>query len=438
MELTFSKAVKVGLDRNDSILKKKEKVASLQRKLAEIGSRDDWEWDLDVEGRAVSDNTRTTSRKKMAALELKKTFAQGLNINPKFYLKEQEILEDGLSRDSINLDISLEQQIYPLQLEKNDKYYLKTKIRLAKAQAKLWQERQQKLVEWWADYLQLIELKIEVELDKRGYQIQQRKLEQVKTAYQAQASEEEDLIQAKINLKKEQRYWEKTKNKYQQLYHELKQELGLTSEEEVAVLTSKEFDLESVANLEVDLPDLEEEEKLLELATENSKDLLIQQLEKKQVLREEEWQSKSEQPSVDLMADYDYNSQQWQVAVNITDQLFSGSTDKLAREELEQDLEQLKREKDDLLDELNQEIAELVGEITVNQLKVAEEELEVKKAKLEVKQSREELAEQEISQIEHDEELLDLKEAKLDWKQSKHDLLVSKYELIKLLGILKF
>ncbi len=438
MELSFSRAVKVGLDRNDSILQRKDKVASLERKLAEIGSRDDWEWDLDVEGRVVSDNTQTTSRKKMATLELKKTFAQGLNINPKFYLKEEEILEDGLSRDSINLDISLEQQIYPLQLEKNDKYYLKTKIRLAKAQAKLWQERQQKLVEWLADYLRLIELKIEVELDREAYQIQQRKLEQVKNIYQARASEEEDLIQAKINLKKEKRYWEESKNKYQQRYHELKQELGLTSEEELEVATTKEFNLETVANLEVDLPDLEEEEKLLELATENSKDLLMQQLEKKQVLREEEWQSKAEEPRVDLKADYDYNSQQWQVAVNITDQLFSGSTDKLAREELEQDLEQLKREKDDLVDELNQEIDELVGEITVNQLKVAEEELEVKKAKLAVKQSREELTEQEISQIEHDRELLALKEAKFDLKRQEHDLLVAKYELIKLLGILKF
>jgi outer membrane protein TolC len=438
MELTFRRAVKVGLNRNNSILQRKEKVASLQRKLAEIGMRDDWEWDLDVEGRVVSDNTRTTSRKKIAALELEKTFAQGLNINPKFHLKEQEILEEGFSKDSINLDIGLEQQIYPLELEKNEKYYLKTKIRLAKARAKLWQERQQKLVEWLADYLRLIELKIETELDRRGYQIQQRKLEQVKTAYQARASEEEDLVQAKINLKKEERYWEETKNKYQQRYHELGQELGLTSDEELEVVTTKEFDLESVANLEVDLPDLEEEEKLLELATENSKDLLIQQLEKKQVLREEEWQSKAEQPRVDLTADYDYNSQQWQVAVNITDQLFSGSTDKLAREELEQDLEQLKREKNDLLDELTQKISELVGEITVNQLKVAEEELEVKKGKLAVKQSREELAEQEISQIEHDEELLALKEAKFDLKRRKHDLLVTKYELIKLLGILKF
>ncbi|SDC38518.1 MULTISPECIES: TolC family protein [unclassified Candidatus Frackibacter] len=436
--LTFAEAVKIGLERNHQIVKMKEKVASLQRKLKEIENRDDWEWEANLEGRIVSDNTTTTSNKRMASLELEKRFPRGLTITPEFYLKEDDLLEDGLSRDDINFAVNLEEQIYPLELGDNEKYYLKTELRLVKARVKLWQVREEKLIDCLADYFSLIELKIEREIEEKKYEISKRQLKKEQEAYQTGKSDRQDLLKAKIDLTKAQRYWEETKNDYHKCYRELSQELGLTKDENLEVATDKAFNLESIAKIEVELPTFQDREQLLDLAIENSKQLWVHQLEREQIKKEEEWQKDEEKPKVDVNADYDSDSDEWQVALNITDKLFNRSDDKLAQEELAADLEALNREKDEYLQELKVEIGELVGEITVNQLKVKEEKLKLKRSKLELESSKEELISKDLSQLKYDLGLLDIKEDQLGLKEKEHELLLSKYELIKLLGVLEF
>ncbi|SJZ67652.1 TolC family protein [Selenihalanaerobacter shriftii] len=437
MKLTFTEAVKLGLKRNHQILKTKEKIDSLQLKLEEIKQRDDWELEAGLEGRLVSNNIRTTSRKKMASLELEKTFAKGLTINPELYLKEAELVEDGLSMDNINFAMNLEQQIYPLELGKNQKYYLKTRLRQAKARVKLWQLRQKKVVDWLADYFRLIELKIEEEIEEEKYEIAQRQLKKEED-YQAGVNDRQDILKAKIDLTKAQRYWEETKNDYHKRYRELLQELGLIEAEELEVATNKKFDLESIAKIEIELPSFEDRDELLELATENSKELWIHQLEREQIKQEKEWQENEEEPTVDIAADYNSANDKWQVALNITDKLFNRSNDKLAREELATDLEELDREEHEHLQELKTEIDQLVGEITVNQLKVKEERLRLERSNLELENIKEEFASKDLSQLDYDSELLDVKEDQLDLKRKEQELLLSKYELIKLLGILEF
>jgi outer membrane protein TolC len=436
MKLTFTEAVKLGLERNHQILKKKEKTASLQLKLEEIKERDDWELEADIEGRIVSNNTRTTSRKKMASLELEKTFTKGLTINPELYLRETELVEDGLSTDSINFAMNLEQQIYPLELGKNQKYYLKTKLRQTKARVKLWQLRQKKLVDWLADYFRLIKLKIEEEIEEEKYELAQRELKKEEEAYQAGTSDRQDLLKAKIDLTKAQRYWEETKNDYHKRYRELLQELELTGAEDLEVATTKKFDLESIAEIEIELPSFQDRDELLDLATGNSKELWIHQLEREQIKQEKEWQENEEKPTVDIAADYDSAHDKWQVALNITDKLFNRSNDKLLREELAADLEELDREENEHIQELKTKIDQLVGEITVNQLKVKEERLRLERSNLELENSKEEFASKDLSQLDYDSELLDVKEDQLDLKRKEQELLLSKYELIKLLGIL--
>ncbi len=434
MNLTFAEAVKVGLESNRRILKKKEKIRDLKRKLVELNQKNDWQWETSIEGRAVSDNTRTTSQKKLASLEGEKTFKHGLTLNPELYLKEKDLLEDGLDEDDINFKIELEQPIYPFRLTKAERNYHKTELKLAQAEAQLEELERDLLVDWLEDYLELIELRLEEEIKDEEYNLAKEHLEEAREEYEEGRVKKKELLKIQIDSNEARQDIEEVKNRFQKDLRDLVQKLGLAKEQKLKILVREDCNLDWLAQVENELPNLNNRNKLLSLAQASSKELAINRLKKEQIEKKAKSEEDDQKPELNLNADYDLASDKWEVALNLTGKLFNKNEDKLLREELKDELMEIDRKSNDYLYELKTEIDDLVGEITVDELKVREEQLRLERADLELKEAEDYFNDDDLTEMEYQEEKLDYKKAELKLKKKEDQLLISKYELIKLLG----
>lgn len=433
MKVTFSEAVQQGLQKNLRILEQKRKIAALQRRKEEIAAENDWQWETAVEGRMVSDNTRTTAQKRFITLEGEREFKQGLKLKPELSVSEKELLARGLNKDSIDFNLELEQPLYPAAEIDEAENYKNLELRLKQEKADLEQLRRKLLIAWLADYLELIELKLEQQICHKECQLAQKILQQ-KRVNQEGGPDRREILEAKIDLNEAQQDLEEVKNDYQQSSRELKQSLGLESQQKLAVSLTTECDLDWLLDLDRELPDLSNSQQLLAQAKANSQELLRQELEEQQVKEAQLAQTQAQKPEVDLKANYDVDQHKWQVALNITHKLFNRKQDQLASQELEADLAALQEEEDQYLQQLKGDVDDLVGAITVNQLQVEEEELRLEKAVLDLEEVEAKQGADKSSTFAYQAEKLNLQQAELDLKEKQHQLLLSKYELIKLLG----
>ncbi|MBM7555802.1 TolC family protein [Halanaerobacter jeridensis] len=437
MKLTFAEAVQQGLEKNSRIMKQKRKINNLKRRIEEMEAENDWQWEAALEGRTVSDNTRTTAQKNFATLKGEREFNQGLKINPEVSLKEKELWETGLSDESIDFSIELEQPLYPALEAENKKEEQNLQLRLQAERAELQQLKRKLLLDYLADYLELIELKLEEKISSEELELAEKILEMIKEEEKDGYSKRKKVLQAKIDINEAQQDVEEVRNDYQKSLRILKDNLGLENEQQLEVSITKECNLHWLAELEEVLPNLDNSQQLLAQAKANSKELLIQQLERKQLQQEQEELQQEQKPQLDLNANYEGGTDKWQVALNLTHKLFNHKQDELVREELADELAALEAEKTEYIRELQAEIEDLVGEITVNQLQVTEKELRLEESVLDLEESEKEMAADEISALEYQDQQLDLKKAELSLQEEQHQLLLSKYELVKLLGGLK-
>lgn len=435
MELSFSKALRQGLKNNSRILKEERKIDALKRRIKESEIENDWQWEASLEGRAISDNTQTTSRKKFATLEGERSYKQGLKIEPELAIEEEELLEQGLSKESLDFDIEFEQPLYPAAQEvRTDSQELGLKLKRAKAKLK---ELKNKLsIAWLKDYLELIELKLECTINNEEFNLAAKILERTKDQKGGHQGRKE-ILEAKIDLNEARQDLEESKNDYQKSVRDLSYSLGLAKGDKLEVLMTQECNLDWLAELEEELANLDNSAKLLVQAKANSQELLINELEREEVKVEARAKESKREPQVSLTASYD-KGDKWQIALGLTHKLFNQEADDLAREEFEDELEALKEEREEHLEELKGGIDDLVGEITVNQLEVKEKKLRLEEAVIDLEEMEKEKAAGAVSDLEFEAEELNLKKAELALKEKEHQLLLSKYELVKLLGGLEF
>ena len=434
MNLTFAKAVRQGLENNSRILQQQRKIDALKTKLQEVETENEWQWEAAVEGRSVSNNTRTTSQKKFATLEGEREFRQGLKIKPEISLREKELLESGLNQESIDFEIELEQPLYPVLNTEDTPDYKILELKLKAAEIELQQLKRKLLIKWLDDYLELIELKLEEKICSEELDLAKELLIKQQAEQPQSNKGRKKILAAKIDVNEAQQDVEEVKNDYQKSLRTLKSSLGLGVEHKLEVSITKECDLHWLAELEEELPNLDNSQQLLAQAKTNSKELLMQQLEEEQLKQEQKEQKLAEKPELNLNANYESGTNKWQIAVDLSHKLFNHQEDELIREKLSKELAALKEEGKAYLRKLKGKIDDLVGEITVNQLKVAEEKLRLEEVVLDLEEVEQEKATDEINDLEYQEEKLNLKKAELGLQERKHQLLLSKYELIKLLG----
>ncbi len=429
MNLSFAEAIEIGLERNSRILKKKDQINQIKRKILLLEESKGWQWEAKVEGRALSNNTRTSSLKRFATIEGEKKFKQGLTIKPEIYLKEKELLEKGLTKDQINFDLQVEQPLYPFELMSLDEDYQRLSLDLAVANSKLEELQEDLEVEFLEDYLKLIELKLEVEIKEEEEELAQAYVAEERSRYQDSQEKRKDLLKEEIDLKQAQQNLLKITQKYQRLYDKLSYNLGLTKEQQLKIVDRG--DLSLLAELKKEVVNLNDKEELFSKAQENSFKLLIKQLEKSEVEEEIKWQEVEGKPQLKFKGNYN-SDQQWKIALELEHKLFNSSEEHLEREGLMNELAEIDREAGEYLYKLKDEINQLLDKISINQLELEEVKLRLAEADLKLTEAKARLVQGKLNDLKYRKRELKCKKLQLKLKEIDNELLVSRYKLLKL------
>ena len=433
-ELTFEEAVSFGLENNQDLVEAREEIESIHWEFAELEAELGWEWETSAEFRKTCDNTRTTALKQLGSLDGERSFPIGFVLEPKFYLKEQEVKEEGLGREQVHFALGVEQPIYPFTETDYQRDYIDLERDLKEAEAELEEERRELLVDWLEDYLELIELTLEKEIEKAYLHLAKERLVEVEERYVQGEVDREELLDAKLELNGARQDIEGVRNDYREAERELARELRL-GDQKIKVEVGSEFGCRWLEKVEEELPDLEDKEYLLELAKKNNTDLFINSLEKEELELERGWEADDRKPELVLDGEYEIEDEhQWQISLNLEALLYDSGEYRLEKKEFEQELIELKRERDNLLWELEADLDDLLGEIREEELELVEEQLTIEEEARELEAAYKDLEIGSISPREYIEAELDFKEAKLDRIEERHEVLVVKYELLEIIG----
>ena len=426
--LTFSQAVKQGLEQNQELIEQRKEIEEEKRELVEIKTEVDWQWAAEVRPRLVSEGTRISARRDLVSLAGERTFWPGLTLEPKLYVKEKEVRNKGWQQAEVYFNLEAEQPLYPFAASKPKQDYQETELDLKIAQAELRELKRDKLVDWLEAYLELIELNQEMELKRAEHELAQQELKQVKEKYQTGETDKEELVEIKIDVNEAAQDVKEVKNDYEAQLSELRWELAVGEKEKIKVPPGENFLLRWEQKLTSRLPDLSDIEQLVKAAKANSSKLEVLQWERRQLERELKQQQAEEKPELTMEAEYDTDNQDWKVGINFSRDLFTRQEEKLARKELKEEQAEIERKIDSYLQELSTELKSLVKAIRVTKLKVREQKLRLEEATLELTKISRQSAPQDCR-----EQQLDRKAAKLKLQEIRHQLLLEKYEAAQLI-----
>ncbi|ADL13420.1 TolC family protein [Acetohalobium arabaticum] len=435
-EITFKEAVKQGLKNNLELVKSRSNLHQLQRELKIIKAGSDWQVDADTEINNSGDNflANGESEDELDELELtltgSKTYWSGLVLETDLDYQQADLLEKA-AQDSLEFDFSAVQDIYPQVPTAAEQDYIQQKLEIEKAETRLAEEQNNKVINWTADYLELLRLQKSYQLAQKNHQVAEQELAEAVAQQEIGEAGKIELLRAQAELKEREYNLKTAENDYQQARQALADELGLSDGDKL-VLANKTNYLTELKEIAASFPiDLTNKTALINLAVDNSVELTAKKLDIRSAEHKLEWKKLEDKPEIDLKGSYDSAAEEWQAGVVVTYNLFDSGRQELEVENLREEAATFKREEEQLIKDIKLEVADLSSRIPAKQADLEGAEFSLAKAELEKAVAKKQLEQGLIDQLEFRAEALALQEAKINLQAAEDELLITKLELIE-------
>ena len=439
-ELTFEEAVEVGLENNLELVRAQDNVKQLQRELKKIKTGSDWQVDVAAESRVnnftdqiLNTNDGDSNSKELdMSISATRKYWSGLTLQPEIYFSDDD-LEAGQQEDA-EFKFSVTQDLYPKKPIGAEQNYIQQELELKKAQAELADEKNNKIIGWVEQYLNLLRVKHKYNLAQQNYHLYQDELDEVLAQQKIGEAGASDLLQAKANLKEAQYQLENSRDDYQQSKKSLRNDLGLLSEQELKVSNNTNY-LVAIRKIAASATDkLDKLEQLFSSAKESNQQFLTAKLNYKSAKYNLDWEQLEDKADVNLIGSYDSAEQKWQAGVSVAYNVFDSGKQEYETENLKQELDILQQEQLDIIKDIELKVEELVNQVKAEQTNLAAKKHLLEKAKLDKEIAKKQLAAGLIDRLKFNKEKIALEEAEINLKEAQDDLLISKLELIDYLG----
>lgn len=425
-ELTFVEALQWGLTNNFSLRESSAKVAELKREIEEIEALFAWQLNLssDLSYPTVSHSNNNMDNGLVQLTGSKKYFF-GLTLQ-----SEVDLTPTDIFRWHLNFD----QQIYPSVPDKNQQEKQQIKLNLLKAEDQLAWQQIEKIIDWLEVYFALERLKNSLIIAEENYQFAQTNFDQAMQKYTIQESGQKQLLEAKIELTAAEASLLQTEYDFQKQKDDWYLELGLPEKTEV-LIDSREY-RQGIEELIASLSWNPESWLIyLENAKENSLQLKTNQLDQQWILNQLEWSKASDKPGINLGGNYDYQSQEWSVSLNLTYDLFDGGQRELNLLNNQQKLDILQTEYQQMTREIVQKLKNYKNDLAVLDLRFRQKELEVEKERLEEALATEQYVQGLLIADDLERQRLNLKKAEIDLQMIYDQQLILKIRCAQLFGL---
>lgn len=425
-ELTFVEALQWGLTNNSSLRESSAKVAELRREIEEIEALFAWQLNLssDLSYPTVSDFNNNLKNGSVQLTGSKKYFF-GLNLQ-----SEVDLTPTDIFRWHLNFD----QQIYPSVPDKNQQEKQQIKLNLLKAEDQLSWQQTEKVIDWLEVYFALERLKNSLILAEENYQLAQTTFDQTMQKYLIQEIGQKQLLETKIELTAAEANLLQADFDFQKQKNDWYLELGLPDKAEVLIdsIEYRHGIEELIASLSWN-----SESWLIytENVQENSLQLKTNKLDQQWILNQLEWSKASNKPEINLGGNYDYQSQEWSISLNLTYDLFDGGQRELNFLNNQQKLDILQIEYQQIARELVQKLQNYKNDLEVLDLKFRQKELEVEKERLEKALATEQHVQGLLIADDLERQRLNLKKAEIDLQMIYDQQLILKIRCAQLFGL---
>jgi outer membrane protein TolC len=431
-ELTFKEGINLGLKNNIELVRMQKNLEQLKRNLEKTKASSGWQVDTNAKAQIsnfINDRANNNEDDKFQEFDLSvlatKNYWSGLTLKPEVY-------------DEAQFQLSLTQDLYPRIPIKSEQSYIKQKLELRQTQAEFQQKVNSKIITWAEDYLNLIRLKESYNVAKQKYKLTQKKLDEVLAKQKIDEAGELELLSAKANLKEAQYNLKNAESNYKEAKRSLANELGISKEDNLALMDNSKYLIQLRDTANSFSIKLDNKDRLVDLAMDNSVELLKNELNKRSSEHELRWSKLANQPDLNLKGKYNTPNEEWSAGVNLSYNIFDSGQQELEIENFTEKIDTIKKEHQDLVKELKLRLDKLVNRLEANQSNLEAKEFSLEKAKLDVEIASRQLERGLLGQLEFLKKNLALEEARVNFVAAKDKLLFSKLKLIEYIGTKDF
>ena len=448
--LTLKQAIKQGVSSNSTLREYRYKINNLQRKSAKLQAKMFWQVDLAggtnykretvKEPNELGEMKENIEKRKQVNLNLQgnRTFGWGLKLNPTLSLTQEKLESKAFDfdnlEDKIEADLTLTQRLYPwIPSELRQECY-SVQVDLQRAKDKLNWQRKKKKIDWTAAYLNLLRLQQKKKIAVDSYKLAKQNLEQVKHQQEIQEAGETKVLQAKIRVKKAKESLVKAKNDFKQAKKDWLQELGYNQGQKIVLEKSNSY-LKTIRKKAADLNiEKMDSNQLIKKVEQVHPDAEYKRNKKELVTKQLKWAQAEGKPKFELTGNYDYQSEDWKVGININYNLFDSGYQELSIKDYQDQLVKLKKDYQNLVKSLEVQLNNLLNQLQQAELKLKEEKVKLEKLKLEKKLFKKQLQAGGIVEDKFKQKKNQFRQARVDIKIKKDQILINKLRLMRFLG----
>jgi len=451
-EVSLEEALNWGIENNSSIKEIKDSIETIEKNLDLIdagygfqtkisanpiiaGSSDKITGDSSNSTDTISSTSESSSGPEIN-LKTTKLFSNGLTLQSKISLKEEDLFDLETLSEGPNMNFGVIKSIYPvLPIEPEQEKY-KTSNDLLKAEENLKWQQESKKIDFLESYLGLLRLQEKLSLTQANFQYAQDDLNKISKKIEIGEAGERQEIEAKIALKKAEINFLQAQNAFLQQKNRWYLNLNLPEETEVPLVEDSLF-LEEIIKWADSLEFNLKEEELMELAMDNYYKIKNNLLDQDSAQKEVEWNLAKNKPQVDLLGVYSSKDNSWGVGIELSYNISDGGKQKIEDEGYQAKLGNLKDEYLQIVSELKLDLSDLINQQEINNLNLEEKLMSWDKAKLEEESSQIQLHQGLISDSEFQYKMLGWQESEINLKSAKDEILINKLRIAHFLGIRK-
>ncbi|SNY45277.1 Outer membrane protein TolC [Orenia metallireducens] len=449
-EITLQEAVNWGLKNNPSLQELEYNLTKTERELAKIKAG--FAWQVDFSGSTLyqqdtdlvlnqfgfTEETKEKGKNLKIGLQGTKLFSSGLTLENNIILNDKlsSIKSENLE-DKVDYNLKVTQPIYPINPVELEQEYKKSYNEFLKIKNNLEWQQGIKKIDWLEGYLNILRLKESLDIAKENYDFSKDYLNKILKKQSIKEAGEQQVLIAKIDLKKAEFNLAQNNNKFIEEQQEWLEELGLSRDSQIVLSEDAKYlnnNKEKIYLLKVDQYS---KGNLIERIKNCNPKVNSNKLELDLTKKEFKWEKNKNRAKLNLVANYNRLEEEWSIGVNLTQNLFDGGKEELINLDYKDDLDKLENDFQNLMKSLTLKLDKFINKLEEARVNFQEKKLTLDKAKLEKRLLQKQLQDGVITAREFKQKNIELEEALVDFKSAKDQIIISKLRLFYFVGMIK-
>lgn len=368
-EYNIEEIIKQGLNNNLEIKQIENDIKTIKRDIQLVKSSSDWQADLNLNKVIVKEDTIQIFRdKNRLDISLnKKAIEDKMNLNP--------TITYDFDGSEVVYGVNINMNVYPALPSENSKKLINLNNKLKQKNKQLSTKKAELVKEWVDNYIQLVRLKKNIDVLKDRYEIAENEYHEIQEKVQIGETGQQELLQAKFDLKDAEYNLKEEKQLYLRLKTVLLTDIQLDKNTDILLDVENRLLTRlknESANIDVDKID---KTQLINNIVKTSSQFTAVINQNNYLKKEFYWLKKEDSPKISVEGGYD-SKNDLSVNLNISYNLFDSGINKLQLENKKQEIKNKKLDLKQLYQETEVKLENILDQIELAKMEIKRDQLQ--------------------------------------------------------------